>query len=159
MLRAKSLSLLYSYPGCPILRSLGLYGLRMTEKYVLSAKFIGDFLGNSSNYKREQFLAKLNDQDFMNPKLDIKIDERTRLLVEQMYGVTVKVQLEAERYLDELDKLQPLKLDLPFPAAWRHYYSSYSVELDRYSRDVSFVKTGYHTDIYTGPNNRVVIEH
>jgi hypothetical protein len=32
LLKAKSLSLLYQYSGCPILRSLALYGLRVTNK-------------------------------------------------------------------------------------------------------------------------------
>jgi len=111
LLRAKSYSLAYQYPGCPVLSSLAKYGLRCTD---------GDthFMSNinkdrtMSMWEREQLLeavAKLPEC------CEVPIGIHTRLLVEDLYGISVETQKLWERYFDGLTtivQIEPPNLDL-----------------------------------------------
>jgi len=104
LLRSKSLSLLYEYRGCPILKHLALYGLRMTERY--RAKSVP-----LNQYKAEKLKMQLQDMKENGlPIVEIPMD--TRILVERLYGISVDVQLKYESYLDSLTELQPLDIYL-----------------------------------------------
>lgn len=104
LLRSKALSLLYEYRGCPILKNLALYGLRVTEGYRA-------LLPESNEYLREQLQLQLSDmKDNGIPIVEIPIS--TRYLVERLYNIPVEIQLRYENYLDGLTELQPLKTDL-----------------------------------------------
>lgn len=123
LIRAKSLSLLYSYPGCPILRELANYGLRVTssvsDKHALSAMLKGDF----DSYKREIW-SKLLSSKFDN-KLEIKVHDSSRSLMEKKFGVSVESQHQIEKYLKGLDCIQPIRcealLDLAGDARLTHW--------------------------------------
>jgi hypothetical protein len=104
LLRSKALSLLYEYRGCPILKHLALYGLRMTENFRSLAP-------KTNEYERELFQMQLEDiKENGLPIVEIPIG--TRLLVEQLYGISVEVQFKYEDYLDSLSQIQPLSLEL-----------------------------------------------
>lgn len=100
LLRAKSMSLAYQYPGCPILSSLAKYGLRMTEGYHYNT-------GSMDEYHKEKFNAlrrKFHD------KLPVKVTGfETRMLVEKRYGVSIADQIAIESYLDNKSELSPLE--------------------------------------------------
>jgi hypothetical protein len=130
LIRAKSLSMLYQYPGCPILSSLALYGLRVTQS--VHKNELMRFLYNTrvlDEYQRERFIEVLNS-DVMRASNHIsrKIGLNTRLLVEAKYGVPIEHQRIMERYLDSLDEVQTLDvplLDLHAKAEWADYYRVY----------------------------------
>lgn len=124
LLHSKALSLAYSYPGCPILSSLARYGVRVTAGFSKGALEKGD-----SWWEREK-LARMKDVNLeaclaRRPTMDC------RLLVEKRYGILVNHQLEIERYLDSLNKIQPLDhhlILLHCPDVWGHYSSLYEGE-------------------------------
>ena len=122
LLRAKSLSYAYQYPGCPIIAELAEYGLRMTRgldiKHFVSEKW------QVNQWEREQVLGL----EYKNiPRRSVGMS--TRLLVEKKYGLTVEIQLSIESYLRNLMVLQPLTIpcfDLAVPREWSDYYSRFS---------------------------------
>lgn len=104
LLRAKSLSLLYSYPGCPILQSLALYGLRITEG--MHYRIPRDI----SMYEKEEYAKAV--KYIKENGLPIRIvPVRTRVLVEEIYGISIDVQMSIESKLDSMTKLE--NLDFP----------------------------------------------
>lgn len=131
LLRCKSFSMAYQYPGCPILKSLARYGLRVTRKHgkIGSSQFTDMVNKHVTNvYYREQIHEALEKGI---PNVDI--GHRTRLLVERLYGVTIERQLETERYLDSLESIQ--ELDLPdllllVPPVWMNYSTNYVRAID-----------------------------
>lgn len=160
LLKAKSLSMLYSYPGCPILRSLALYGLRVTSNVKITDEFI---INNStSSYEIEQ-LQEMNE--YMNkatsePNVyNVRVHGNTRQLVEELYGITIEQQHNVEQYLDSLTTLQPLNLNLPFPKSWQVNDLDYSITVDKYNPHLNFVKTGYSTPFYMAPGLLMVSHH
>jgi len=127
LLKAKSFSLLYSYPGCPILRSLAEYGLRVTQDSY--------FLFNDQNtYERERTQSMI-EYITRNPSFSkITIGMQTRILVAEKYGIPVEVQILYENYLDSLTTIQTLDCDLLLPFIHRDVLD-YSI---RYVDDVDF---------------------
>lgn len=123
LLRCKALSLIHQYPGCPILQELGLYGLRVTRSYDVRG-FVEKMRGLNM-WEREQLQAAIRDY---RPGVCVEPGERSRRLMERMYGITVEQQLEIENYLKALNVLQPL--DLPqvlmhVHPHWVHYWDNY----------------------------------
>jgi len=129
LLRAKSLSMIYTYPGCPILRSLALYGLRMSNEIHLDDQFL--IRAYTKNLYRKDKLNGLPTKDVvMNKNVHIN----TRFLVERKYGITVAIQLEIEKYLDNKNDLSPI--DLPILMNFMHsdcidYYRRYGQIQDK----------------------------
>jgi hypothetical protein len=132
LLRAKSLSLAYQYPGCPIIGALASYGLRITAGYDASAlrhlshsrywKVVPDRLLNPASLRRVR--EKLSP-----PK------PRTRFLFEKLYGIDSATQLNIESYLGGLTDLVPLTVGLEFHPDWIIYFSRYSVAFRALSTD------------------------
>jgi hypothetical protein len=121
LLRCKSLSVAYQYPGCPILAALARYGLRVTRSHD-----VHHMVKNWRNeWERNEMLEALR-----HPILHVEVGIRTRMLVEKLYGLTIQQQLDFERYLDSLDVLQPLKLTFDVPADWMDYYDKYVMPFD-----------------------------
>jgi hypothetical protein len=124
LLRCKSLSFAYQYPGCPIISSLAQYGLRVTRSYDVS-RFL-DRMKTSSYYHME--ILRLAVKDEKNIQV-LQPPMKTRLLVERLYGISVEQQLSVEAYLDGLEDVTPLcpiSIDSDWPAAWLHYWNTYS---------------------------------
>jgi len=110
LLRAKSFSMLYQYPGCPVLHELARYGLRVTkglslERFLRKTKF-------SDSHKMELFRLSYAKR-FELEKLKLVECPRTRDLIARRYGLTVGEQLAAESYLRGLSTLQPLHAIFP----------------------------------------------
>lgn len=122
LLKAKSLSLAYQYPGCPILSSLAEYGLRMTLG-------INPYIKDMCEYEREIFTQLYSKYGKNVPHK--AVGHKTRLLVEKRFGVSVADQLVIETYLDNKNDISPIDLEAVLsnchPDAL-DYYSKYVFE-------------------------------
>lgn len=122
LLRCKALSVAYQYPGCPIMTALSRYGLRVT-----ASVDVRHHVANIQNaWEREKLLLALS----CPPALE-EPGIRTRILVEQLYGITVQKQIDIEKYLDSLTQIQEIVLDLDVPVEWRHYFDTYVASLQK----------------------------
>lgn len=120
LLRAKSYSLLYEYPGHPILQSLALYGLRVTSG--LKAKF------NPSNYYERENLAHMLSEISLDSLPAVETPKNTRMLVQKLYGVTIEQQLSLEHYFNTKNDLLPIDLGLIdhlINRKFKDYYTTY----------------------------------
>lgn len=123
LLRSKALSLLYEYPGCPIVQNLGLYALRCTSGVRRLTQFTHR-RRDLDMYQRERIMQAIECQN-----LPVAIPGvRTRLLMEQEFGIPVDTQLKIEGYLDSMTELQPLEIPELLPLFhddcihyWDHY--------------------------------------
>jgi len=124
LLRAKSLSFLHQYPGCPIVQSLAQYGLRMTNHVYIQRYLEKD--RHLNMWEREQLLAAVED---FNSGVEIArpVSRRSRLIVEEMYGIPAEEQIRIENMLDSKSELSPIDLGLPdyMPAVWNDCWQEY----------------------------------
>jgi hypothetical protein len=124
LLRAKSLSLAYQYPGCPILSSLAQYGLRMSKDAHI-------YMKNMNTWQRDRF-----SQLYEKHKDNVPFREtgfKTRLLVEKRYGISISDQLNIESYLDNKNDLSPISNQAVMSNCHVDvvdYYSKYAFEFD-----------------------------
>lgn len=129
LLRAKAMSFLAQFPGCPVVQELCLYTLRCTPN-VSNAK-LEHFVLNSRSldlYEKDKLLYGIRVP--MTPR---SVGLRTRLLVEEVYGVRIGDQHIIEAYLSSLTKIQPLDIDPTlFPQTWRDMGTTYTVEVPRH---------------------------
>jgi hypothetical protein len=116
LMRCKSLSLIHQYPGCPIIQALGLYGLRHTRG-IDTRKVEPD-----SWWEREKRSMWTRDLPVREPGM------RTRLLVEEKYGISVENQIRTEKFFETA----PLgAFDLPWlsgsvDSSWTSYSARYT---------------------------------
>jgi hypothetical protein len=128
--RAKGLSYLYQYYGCPVIQSAALYVLRQTAGYD-----VRHFIANDrslSEWERTQMFEAIKYSNELDKKKGRDIPIATRLLVESKYGITVEMQQRIESYFDNKDDMSQLELDdyLDFPTDWYVYGSRFVVTED-----------------------------
>lgn len=127
LIRAKGFSAIYQYPSCPIIDALGHYALRITNSDVVHRKMIKMInKGQTSDnrYKAEQQKVML---EAVTRKFPARLDSppKTRHLVEEHFKIPVSKQLEVERYLDSLQTMKPLQIELDFPECWAYNNQTY----------------------------------
>lgn len=163
LLRCKALSMAYEYPGCPILRSLSRYALRVTWNPLLSNEDLFDFyVQHNSNQYEIELLRKAVDYVADAGIPDYTIHAETRLLVEQLYGIPVPMQLSIESYLDSLNDLRPLDFSvLEFPVAWYRNDLTYTTFVEPRSRlpPIPFNLQGFNTVCYLASDHLVSYRH
>jgi hypothetical protein len=120
LLRSKALSLIYEYPGCPIIYKYGMKIFDMLSKYEMKVRYEGSY--------KHALMLKAYDS-YINDKLP-KADPgpRTRLLMEKIFKVTVDQQLRIE---SEIDLMTEDNFNLPsileiMPDCWIENYQNYS---------------------------------
>lgn len=126
LLRCKSLSLGFQYPGCPILQSLAAYGLRITEKG--GRTYVDKRMNNYEMEMMQKAFQYYNSFGFDFKKPGIK----TRLMVERLYGICVNDQIRIENILDNKNDLSPIDLGgmLDYHPDCADYYERYSADID-----------------------------
>lgn len=122
LLRCKALSYAHQYPGCPIVAALSHYILRCTRNVTL-----GRFAHTSCRnlWEQEQLDAAIRDEKKIVRK---PVGIGSRLVVEEMFGVSIELQLKYERYFDKCDKIcQIPDFGLDAPVSWTHYHDTYVI--------------------------------
>jgi hypothetical protein len=159
LLRVKSMSLISEYPGCPVLKSLAMYGIRVTRKVKVTDEFIERNYGDDSyNYEKiKNIFANFDERNLQ----DVQIHINSRNLVETMYGLTVHQQLDIEQYLDSKTDISPLECFSSISGCkdWMIFYRDYVVDyISKHDRFI-FTKTGYNTDFYTDDQTMMSVNH
>lgn len=121
LLRAKAMSLIYQYPGCPILDSLA----RMALKLTTGSRFL--LPSHTSEYHKDIFYALYHRYGNKFPVVNTGL--RTRRLVEKKFGISIMEQLQIEQYLDSIETIQPLF----HPAIIRHAHPDTIDYFERYA--------------------------
>lgn len=104
ILRCKALSMHYQYPGCPIITALSQYALRVTRNITVRPDKI-----YMDQWNREQLLESLEWIKKHGLKPDA-VGNRTRMLVERKFGISMEDQLLIEDYLNNKNDLSPLNI-------------------------------------------------
>lgn len=110
LLRASAMSMKYQYDGCPILWALADYGLRVTHSLYVNqrmSKYIHKARMNW--YERNELLEALEAHIIDVPSR--RPGPKTRLLVEELYGISVEAQIRIENYLLSKLDLSPLDFE------------------------------------------------
>jgi hypothetical protein len=129
LLRSKSLSMLYEYPACPILKELALYGLRMTQQ--IDDTYLEQTIKkeHTSIYYKEQWVQAL--EYYKHGKMINKpINLNTRYLVQKRYNIPISLQYKIEKYLNNLNILTEIDIPELYPLIHKdcfHYYTHYAV--------------------------------
>lgn len=111
LLRAKALSIVHQFNGCPI---LSIAGRRLVE-LTASVKFRKDFLQNAFNeYERQWITEDLPVQKFPG--------QGTRYIVEELYGITISEQIEIE---SRLRTMELGSFDLGIASPWEEHFERY----------------------------------
>jgi hypothetical protein len=123
LLRAKSLSLAYQYPGCPILLAMARLGIRVAHglEFCSHAR-----KGHRAGVKSQ--MSKMVDNPFFDvwhkdilvdaekyvtlDKLNRQPSDAARSLMARKYGISFELQLRTERYLDSIHG--PCALHMPW---------------------------------------------
>lgn len=156
LIRAKGLSYLYQYPGCPVIRSLGLYALRVTS-HITNQQALSRMKKTSNLYERDL----LNEiEQCLSPDVYNKsVHQLSRELVQRKYKLPISTQLYIERYLDSLNTLQTLDLSIeeymiPDALDYSRRYVRPKLESQKLHSDFTYfcVPTAKKVKYYTAPN-------
>lgn len=129
LLRCKAMSLLYQYPGCPILRDLAIYGLRVTDCVDSCSLMQTAARIKQSAWERAQLdemFERINVQHLVE---NVRVGERTRVMVEKKFKIPVSRQIEIEEMLKEKNDLEPIiipDMHLYVHSDCSDYYSKYA---------------------------------
>lgn len=165
LLKAKSLSLLYEYSGCPILRSLALYGLRVTNDVLLDDVYKTINKQKLSQYERETWIEMLDNYD-ENHVFTNSVKSNTRSLVARKFGLSIIIQQEIEEYLDNKIDISPIDLTCILERcdkSWIDYYNTYGVptenfEIKAYAEIPKVnVTTGHKCKVFLNPKKFIMV--
>jgi hypothetical protein len=138
LLRSKSLSMLYSYPGCPILKECALYGLRMTAEItdsyleqVVSKMRVNEYQREKLRLRQEHFdkISK-NSNEVHAHMIDRPIHQNSRNLVQKKFNISLDAQEQCENYFKNKNDLSPINLPVLLnntSADCQHYFENYGM--------------------------------
>jgi hypothetical protein len=126
LMRAKALSVVHQYPGCPILQSFGCAILRNTRHLGRLSTSVAVATKNAGWWEREKFKELARQAESWEAKVRT-IPINTRFLVERLYGVSVETQMALEREFDGWTELRSFDLCglVDVPQSWRDYWQIY----------------------------------
>lgn len=120
LLRSKALSLHHQYPRHPILSALSHRLLYLTRSISLDPVLRQGYM---DSWMRDQLINAIKFDTDLKTKTDIPIENR--LLVEELYNVTIAEQLEIEDAFDNFELGDTLKLNWEVPTSWQQFYDTY----------------------------------
>jgi len=124
LLRSKALSLIYEYPGCPILNKYGRKIFDLLSAYELRFDYKNDYEYYRSLAALQAYNCNNLPQGEPGPK--------TRLLMEKMFNVTVSQQMRIEK---EIESMTIDNFNLPsvleiMPDCWKENFENYAKHSD-----------------------------
>jgi len=99
LLRAKAMSFLALYPGCPIIQSLALAHIRLTMNIVPDFRVLDPWL-------RQHISLKLENITEERARV---VQPSARVLMQDVFHVSWDSQVQLEAYFDSLTEVQPLQ--------------------------------------------------
>lgn len=139
LIRCKALSLAYQYPACPILSTLAKKMCELTAGHDV-VNWLESQGGAAFNQYEMEMVRKSIDY-FSKNGLDRKPGIKTRLLVEQLYNISLSDQYKIEAYIDSMVEIKPISLTIIAelaPKQWSQYYQQYVIPLRDVVRDVCY---------------------
>lgn len=129
LLRCKALSLMYQYPGCPIIYSLSKRIVKLTDglRVEIPASLKGDI------YKYELIKKAIDYYETNKTYFHKETGIKTRLLVERLYKVPIVDQLYLEKQFDSMKNLFDFDDSILInyvPDHWKKFYEDYSLQID-----------------------------
>jgi len=130
LLRAKALSLAYQYPACPILSALALKICDLTNRCN-----IDQFITKQRTFAFNQYELAILDEALIYFKKNGLVDEpgpKTRLLAEQLYGISVQDQIAIEKYIKGMTTLAPINcpvFDKYLSPDWVYFSQFFTLEV------------------------------
>lgn len=125
LLRAKAMSMLVQYWGCPIVATLATKMLELTRSYNVDHVIAAE----RDSWRREKLIYGMkNYKSYVGREIGM----RTRLLFEEIYGITVETQISIENRIKQMTVIAPLRFDeiLPlFPYSFLENWERYSCTL------------------------------
>lgn len=119
LIRAKALSLLFQYPGCPILQSMALSYIRLTNGFIP----VVDVTMNSY----EQSIKYPTSSDLPSRS----VSHTSRLLMAEVYNFTIADQISLEYYFDNMMRLEPIYhpiVETKIEPVWREFNRLYVLD-------------------------------
>lgn len=157
LLKCKGLSLLYQYSGCPILRSVALYALRITNDIPFEDAFEVQRKEKMGLYAKEQWIEVLDNYKEGNIFKNT-VKDNTRSLVERLYKIPITLQVQFEAYMDLKSDLSPINFEPLMNLChkdWVDYYQTYSSGRQPFKtvKDLAevTVTTGFKTKFFMNP--------
>lgn len=123
LMKCKALSLLHGFRGCPVLQALAQMVLRLTQRIEVRHLVHG---GAFDEFARRQILEVLGKG---GKPVARPVPDRTRMLMEVKFGISMQFQKVLESYFDSVTTVAPLRIpcsDMLFPESWFEYYRKYS---------------------------------
>lgn len=130
LLKAKALSNAYQYPQCPIVIAATRWVLRCTKHIDLRPYFANRGIQDYEKAELRRALAHLGELEELITK---PVPIKTRLLVEELYGVNYNTQVWTERWFDMQNELCPIPDTLfrqNVPSSWKNFYEGYVDQVD-----------------------------
>lgn len=121
LLRAKAMSALVQYDGCPIISVLAKKILELTRSYDVRSVIAKE----RDEWRRGKLIYGMQNYKMYT---DTVVGMKTRLLFENMYGIPVAVQISIENSISNMTEISPLRfpelLSL-FPRDCLDYYEQF----------------------------------
>lgn len=111
LLKAKAMSILWQYPGCPILVSYAKWILRNTAQYQIRTSLLtslrSDFQYSMKFFDFDLFVSLNSYRKIISSCPNKPIGINTRLTMEDKFGITVDYQKALEEFFDSQKELKP----------------------------------------------------
>lgn len=164
LLRAKGYSMIYQYPGCPVLQELGVYALRVTNIPVVHDRLIRlldtkQLWCDSYTAMKFQHLEEVMRSSSELPLRSVPLN--TRVLVARLYNISVDEQIVTEGILRDKSDFGPVVYPFEFPIVWGDCWDKYVRDYDDvYSlfvtnpdaRNEEWLLKFWHMENQTNPN-------
>ena len=102
--RAKSMSMMCQYGGCPMVAAVAAYGMRTTDAITRKKLMTTMKKMKVGQYEKDRIFSRIG-----TPARRVEPTAKTRILFESRYGVPVVDQIAFEEYMDNLSSLEPFE--------------------------------------------------
>lgn len=105
--KSRALSLLWQFPGCPIINSYAKYLYRMTVNYKIRPSILNEYKWNQEMLSVMK-LAVYDEQTLYSKMPKKEVTFGTRMIMEQVFDIPIGDQLYMEKFFDDKNDLDPI---------------------------------------------------